>query len=68
MKLHSDINTLLQVTHSRKLYEALLADKSSIEEENSALLNNNTSLKEEQRTLELEVVVANKDVSLLFIQ
>ena len=56
------------MTHSRKLYEALLADKSSIEEENSALLNNNTSLKEEQRTLELEVVVANKDVSLLFIQ
>ena len=51
------------MTHSRKLYEALQTEKCSIEEENSELLNTNTVLKEEQRTMELELVVAKKDVS-----
>ena len=58
----------LQVTHSRKLYEALQSEKCTIEEENSGLLQTNTTLKEEHRTMELELVVAKKDVSLFSLR
>ena len=51
------------VTHGRKLHEALMSEKGTLEEENSSLLKSATSLKEEIRAYEMEMVVAKKDVS-----
>eukprot|EP00116_Pleurobrachia_bachei_P009265 sb/3469527/ len=54
------------VTHGRKLHEALMSEKGTLEEENSSLLKSTTTLKEEIRAYEMEMVVAKKDVSYVF--
>ena len=54
-----------QLNHSRKLYEVLEKEKAIMEDENSELMKNTADLQEKTRSMELEIVVAQKNVSLI---